>query len=180
MNTNKENTSGGRPKKQILIGKVFADWCGHCVSLKPEWEKMKRFIKMNMGRKLKNVRVEFVEIGDTEKNKAAGKTVEGMIAEFNQKHNSDLKSEGFPTIFKHCDGKLEYYTGERTAKPLYKWYMSSCEPSSIGGNDETNIQSGGRAKTRRKKSIKSTSRLGFSFFGFGKKSKSKTKKGWFM
>lgn len=119
------------PKKKMLVGKIYADWCGHCVSLKPEWAKLKNMIKHNMGRSLKNVHIEFVEIGDTEENKSIGKTVDNMIHDFNNKHMSNSPTKlaldgGYPTVFKHCHGKLEYYKGERNAAALYKWYTAGC------------------------------------------------------
>lgn len=125
-------TLGGRHKKStkniLHVGKIYADWCGHCQSLQPEWARMKNDMKLAMGRSLKNVHVEFVEIGDTPKNKAKGLTVEGMITKYNGKHlpNSveKLKGDGYPTLFKLLNGKLEYYTGNRDAKSMYTWYMS--------------------------------------------------------
>jgi len=124
-------TLGGRHKKSskntLHVGKVYADWCGHCQSLKPEWDRMKNDMKLALGRSLKNVHIQFVEIGDTPKTKAKGLTVEGMITKYNGKHfsNSDekLKSDGYPTIFKVLNGKLEYYTGNREAAPMYTWFM---------------------------------------------------------
>ena len=53
------------PAKKIIIGKIYADWCGHCKTLKPELIQMKDMIKTNMGRSLKNVQIDFVEMGDT-------------------------------------------------------------------------------------------------------------------
>lgn len=132
-----------KPKQKLMVGKIFADWCGHCVALKKEWEKMKRYIKLNMGRKFKNVEIEFIEIGDTEANKKAGKTVDGMIGEFNNTHMSASSDKlaldgGYPTVFKYCNGKLEYYKGERSADALYKWSMSSCSNGEADMNTDFN------------------------------------------
>jgi len=126
--------SSPKHKKRIVIGKIFADWCGHCTALKPEWEKFKRIIKQNMGRSFKNIQVEFLEFGDTVENKLKNITVEGLVNQFNQKHldlfDKKLEYNGFPTIFKYCvtsNGKktLEYFNGERTATDLWKWYKTS-------------------------------------------------------
>lgn len=151
MNTTKPETSlGGRHKKSgkhiIHVGKIFADWCGHCQSLQPEWDRMKRDIKMQIGRSLHNVHVAFVEIGDTEKNKAKGLTVDGMIAKYNASKNSNLplKSDGYPTLFKVFNGILEYYRGARDAKSMYSWYMKGITPNGV-------IKKGGSTKKMRGK-----------------------------
>ena len=119
-------------KKHVIIGKVYADWCPHCKSLKPEWKKMKKQLKLEMGRSIRGAQIDIVEIGD-EKSKAAGKTVGIAIDEFNMKHlpnvmepEKKLVSSGFPTVFKLCDGNIEYYQGNMTAKELYAWATSDC------------------------------------------------------
>jgi thiol-disulfide isomerase/thioredoxin len=136
-------------RKQICIGKIYAEWCGHCKTLKPEWEKMKRLIRLNMGRKLKNVEIEFAEIGETDKTKEDGKTLESMLSGFNESHlpHSNEKvalNGGFPTVFRICDGRVEYYQGERRAELMYEWSMTRC-------SDEKSILRGGKKNTRRKK-----------------------------
>jgi hypothetical protein len=146
-------TLGGRHKKTkknvLHVGKIYADWCGHCQSLQPEWNKMKDDMKMAIGRSLKNLHVEFVEIGDTPKNKTKGLTVEGMITKYNGRHlpNSaeKLKSDGYPTLFKLLNGKLEYYTGNRDAKSMYTWYMSGVINSK---NFQTKKMMGGKSRSR--------------------------------
>lgn len=150
-NINKPN----KPKQKLMVGKIFADWCGHCVALKKEWEKMKRYIKLNMGRKFKNVEIEFIEIGDTEANKKAGKTVDGMIGEFNNKHMSASSDKlaldgGYPTVFKYCNGKLEYYKGERTADALYKWSMSDCSNGDADMNNKPKWHGGAKSHKKSK------------------------------
>jgi len=143
MQSNEIKTGG---KKKILIGKIYADWCGHCKTLVPEWDKMKRYIKLNMGRIMKNVDVHFFEFGDTEANKKKGLTVEKMIEDFNVKHLSNHPSKlalqgGYPTIFRYCNGKLEYYNGSRTANAMWVWYKSACEA-------RTKVKRGGMKKNK--------------------------------
>lgn len=111
-------------KHKICVGKIFADWCGHCVALKPEWDKMKKMIKQN---KSKNIHLSFCEIGDTEQNQIKGLTVDKQLIKLNKKYfpNGEQTVEifgGFPTIFKICDNKLEYYSGPRIAEEMYKWF----------------------------------------------------------
>ena len=126
-NTNKKRKIH---KKTVIIGKIFADWCGHCVRLKSEWAKMKTKIKHNMGRSLKHMTIEFVELGDTQENQMRNITVDQLVSDFNKKHfpmgENEISSEGFPTIFRICNKKIDYYTGERTANNLYKWATQKC------------------------------------------------------
>ena len=118
-------------KQTIVVGQIYADWCGHCKSLKSEWKKMKNMIKMGRGRNLKNAVFEFVEIGDTPKNQQKGITIEYLLENFNANRfpNGDQQlaiDSGFPTLFKICNKKLEYYSGNRTAKEMFSWYTSKC------------------------------------------------------
>jgi len=117
-------------KKTIIIGKIYADWCHYCKILKPEWEKMKTKLKHNMGRSLKNVQFEFVELGDTSENQMRNISVDQLVSDFNNKHfpesDTGVKADGFPTIFRICKKRIEYYTGEKDAKELYKWFTRKC------------------------------------------------------
>ena len=114
----------------MKVIKFYADWCGHCVRLKPEWAKMKSKIRNNMGRSLKNMTVEFVELGDTHENQMRNITVDQLVSYFNKKHfpmgEKAVATEGFPTIFRICKNKLDYYKDERTSKNLYKWATHKC------------------------------------------------------
>jgi thiol-disulfide isomerase/thioredoxin len=152
-------TLGGTKKKTsknvLHVGKIFADWCGHCQSLQPEWARMKNDMKLAMGRSLKNVHIEFVEIGDTPKNKSKGLTVEGMMSKYNGKHLANsaekLKSDGYPTLFKVLNGKLTYYPGARDASSMYKWYMEGVS----GPKNMTNkaMKGGRRSRSTKPKGL---------------------------
>lgn len=118
MNTLKHNrilskkTLKNHKKPKIIIGLVYANWCGHCQALKPEWKKMKNKIKSS---KIKN-KSYFVEIEDSNLEKDA---------KIN-KINTHLKGEklainGYPTIFKIKGGKLEYYKGGRSSNEMELW-----------------------------------------------------------
>ncbi len=154
LNITEVQNLGGKKKKTnknvLRVGKIFADWCGHCQSLQPEWEKMKRDMKLGLGRNLNNMHIEFIEIGDTQKNKAKGLTVDGMIDKFNKtalgNSSEKLKNDGYPTLFKMYNGKLEYYTGARDAKSMYSWYLqehNNNKPRVYGGG-------GGGGKTKKR------------------------------
>ena len=146
-------------KKYLIIGKIHADWCGHCVALKPEWEKMKNIMKYEIGRSIKDHNMNIIEIGDTKQNKKMGKTVDLMVAEFNKKYSTNLAvNGGYPTIFKFCNGKLEYFEGPRTSHEIWKWVKKSCSPP--------NLTKGGRGKTQKKRSPKNKTRKTVKWWPF--------------
>lgn len=90
--------------KQIIIGKIYADRCGYCQILKPEWNKLKM--------ETQNKNIKFVEIEQGQHNK---------MVKF-QKQYPNLEVNGYPTIFKIYPNKqIEYYTGDRIAKDMKKW-----------------------------------------------------------
>ena len=117
-------------KDKIVMGKVYADWCGHCQSLKPEWARMKKIVPMH--------RVVFIEIND--RNKDAG------IENLNRVHGVNLPMpDGYPTIFRFgSDKQIEYYGGERKADALAKWALNG--GSSTGGKRRRNKRSRGTRK----------------------------------
>ena len=127
--------------KQILIGKVYANWCGHCQNLKPEWIKMKKELKSKM--KKMGYHIQFVEIEESQQNK---------LAKFKNKY-PDLNVNGYPTIFKHTGGNLEYYNGGRTADEMTKWALGgktnnneSKKPFFMGGKTRRKTRNTGTRK----------------------------------
>ena len=123
-------------KDKIVMGKVYADWCGHCQALKPEWARMKKIVPMH--------RVVFIEIND--RNKDAG------IENLNRVHGVNLPMpEGYPTIFRFGpDKQISYYEGERKADALAKWALNG--GSSVGGK---------RRRNRTEKKSRGTRKRGF-------------------
>jgi thiol-disulfide isomerase/thioredoxin len=90
----------------IIVGKIYANWCGHCQSLKPEWYKMKKMLKC------KNKNIQFIEIEESQEQK---------LNKFKKKFPT-LEINGYPTIFKITANKhIEYYTGNRITKDMKKW-----------------------------------------------------------
>ena len=113
------------PKPQITLGLVYAEWCGHCQTLKPEWAKMKDVISAND--KLRE-QCEILEIESSEP------TMNDKIG----KINADLFGEkleiiGYPTIFLKKDGKLEKYEGMRSSDDLLSWVNSKATEKTLGG-----------------------------------------------
>jgi thiol-disulfide isomerase/thioredoxin len=90
--------------KKIVIGKVYANWCGHCISLKPEWKKMKTHIQNNYRG------IDFIEAESSQTNKL------NML-----QHKYNITASGYPTLFKIKEGKVELYNGYRDANSLIEW-----------------------------------------------------------
>jgi protein disulfide-isomerase-like protein len=81
-------------EKNLVL--YFAPWCGHCKTLKPEWEKLS-----NAG--IKGVTISKINADeDNDKVKEAG-------------------VDGFPTIILYNKGKKTVYSGARTAEAISKW-----------------------------------------------------------
>jgi thiol-disulfide isomerase/thioredoxin len=111
-------------KPKIIVCKIYANWCGHCQSLKPVWAELKNLMSTN-----KNVSM--IEIEESEMKDKMGK--------LRNICKKDIDVNGFPTIVKIC-GKAnpEYYQGERSVDALREWIMST-------------TKGGKRNKTRRNK-----------------------------
>lgn len=112
---NRRRTFKNKTKSGSLVayGKVYADWCGHCVALKPEWAKVERGMMP--------IRATNIESAHKDH----------LVDEFNRKYNTDLPKEvGFPTIFKlsKYGGKVEIYNGERNANTMIAWLKNKHSP----------------------------------------------------
>lgn len=93
---------------KTIIGKVYANWCGYCKMLKPEWDILKENIKGN-----KNIQIQEVEIEEKKK-----------MNQLKKKYPK-LMIKGYPTIFKITGKKIEYYTGERLANDMKLWALEN-------------------------------------------------------
>jgi hypothetical protein len=148
-------------KNTIVVGKIYANWCGHCKSLKPEWAKMKNSVKKALGSQLDKIHVVFSEIEQTDEKIK----VDGINKRFLR--NSDKKlalQGGYPTLFKISGGQLEYYNGGRTAEAMTAWFSGLAKEENLNGDvvkpavkaNPTSwrsffgASSGGRRKTNRK------------------------------
>jgi protein disulfide-isomerase len=83
-----------------IIIKFYADWCGHCKNIKPEWDKCAKEVNKDSKRMIK------VDVGGKSKEEAA-------LAE---KYGVD----GFPTILIFQNGSHEPYNGARSADAFLK------------------------------------------------------------
>uniref|UniRef100_A0A6C0JRF9 Thioredoxin domain-containing protein n=1 Tax=viral metagenome TaxID=1070528 RepID=A0A6C0JRF9_9ZZZZ len=118
-NTRKITTNKTEKKKPqiVTIGLIYANWCGHCQSLKPEWKKMKYNLMKTPT--FKRGYYKFIEIEDSDKSKDL------KINSINTHLTGEkLSANGYPTIFKIHGGKLHYYNGNRTAIELQNWFLN--------------------------------------------------------
>ena len=96
----------GEKKGLVAYGKIYADWCGYCVALKPEWAKVEKAL---------------LPIRSNEMESA---NKDNLVDMFNKKYRTNLpKQVGYPTIFKlrKMGGKVEIYNGERNAASMIQW-----------------------------------------------------------
>ncbi len=95
--------------KRCAFVLFFADWCGHCQDLKPEYIKfadVAQFIK--------------VHAIDTENEKT--------LMDKLQHKKSPVQIEGFPTIWIYSDGEpYKEYDGPRTYQGLLKEATKICD-----------------------------------------------------
>ena len=110
-----------RAKKDVLVvGKIYANWCGHCQALKPEWAKMRKMIKS----RCKGKRIHFVEIEESE--------MATKIPKFKRQYNVEPAANGYPALFKLEKGRLSYYQNSREADRMADWYLNG------GGDPDQN------------------------------------------
>jgi thiol-disulfide isomerase/thioredoxin len=151
-----ENTA----KNHLIVGKIYADWCGHCEDLKPKWETMENDIITNYAppgyvKPTNEEPISFVFGNNAFKiYKINEQNKDGPISTINSNYlvnsNQKLQASGYPTIFKICDNQLEYYQGEREPEPMKQWFISSMnKPTMMGGSIKK--QKNKKTKKRHKK-----------------------------
>jgi thiol-disulfide isomerase/thioredoxin len=103
----------------IVIGKIYANWCGHCMHLKPHWNEMKKNLKKSKKRKYV-----FVEIEASKEDQ--GKNYVNHHYLKTSPRKLELQG-GYPTMFKIVGGKLSYYpsTKARNFPQLMSWSLQS-------------------------------------------------------
>jgi thiol-disulfide isomerase/thioredoxin len=95
-------------QKSILVGKIYANWCGYCKTLKPIWDTLKTEAALK--------KINFVEFEESEKEK---------LEEFKRKsiYHAKLNYAGYPTIFKFYNNKFSYYDGPQNKELIKKWIL---------------------------------------------------------
>jgi thiol-disulfide isomerase/thioredoxin len=155
MQRNTRKNRGNKTQKKhaavVTIGLIYANWCGHCQSLKPEWKKMKYNIMKTPS--YKHGVYKFMEIEDADKSK------DSKINAINTRlQGGKLEANGYPTIFKIHGGKVHYYEGGRDANALQTWFLGQNQQTKDKEQPATNgVQGifqrmfGGKTKKNKKK-----------------------------
>lgn len=133
-----------------IFGLIHANWCGHCQQLMPIWKELKTELLNNSNKN--KIRIVEIESEDSDK--------DYKIDELNNKYilNGDkISIEGFPTIFKIYDGKLEYFSNNRDYETMKNWILQKPLVNRGGG--------GNKNKSRKNKK-KCCNNSVLSFFGF--------------
>jgi thiol-disulfide isomerase/thioredoxin len=144
---------GGR-KPDWIVGRIFADWCGHCVQMKDTWNRLKKDMKNK-----KNGSVVLIDIQDME----MGYKLPKINKTYFQKGDAGVKSSGFPTIFmfrvSNPGNTLEYYKGARDYLSMKTWIenkMRRRKPAKMNrmkGGKKTKKMSSRKQVTRKVKKV---------------------------
>jgi thiol-disulfide isomerase/thioredoxin len=136
--------------KKVLLGLVYADWCGHCQSLKPEWAKMKDEIKKNP--KMYNQ----CEVMEFESNSYPKKKDE--LKKLVKNDEKDLDVSGYPTIFSIDKTRRHHkkYEGGRKAEDLLKWAKGENDGKVTEAKPETMSFFGGK---KRRRTVRKTKKM---------------------
>lgn len=109
------------PEETVVL--IYANWCPHCQSMKPEWNEMKNRL---------GPMIETIEIEDADFDKDMKiKTIEN-----NKLNGEKIEVNGYPTMFKIQNGHPEYYGGNRTASDMYNWVKGTVS----GGYNKSKIR----------------------------------------
>ena len=133
--TKKDKKRNMKPK-DITVVFVYANWCPHCTSMKPEWQHVKDELSK---------RVNMIEIEDSD----ADKDIQIMNIENNKMNGTPIEIMGYPTLLKIENGSPDYYTGDRVASSMSNWINNKHINKFMGGYKKGSI----KRKSIKRKSI---------------------------
>lgn len=109
-------------KNKLVFGKLHASWCGHCVRLAEIWPEIVSRIES----KVNNLLIVSIEseVMDAE----VAKINDALVSKSSPKL---ALQEGYPTIFKIVNGRVQYYNGPREVEPMVAWAVGKSKTRSI-------------------------------------------------
>lgn len=111
-----------------------AEWCGHCKTFKPEWDKFKAAYEKSKEDIKNKYKINLI--------------IKDYEADANPKEIEEAQVAGFPTVIIKYNGKKEDYNGARKAESLFEYLIPSATPNEIqswinkgqsGGNSQINL-----------------------------------------
>jgi thiol-disulfide isomerase/thioredoxin len=151
-------TKKNHRKPTIVVGKLHAHWCMHCVALAPEWKKMKNILNS-----IKHTyNLVFEEIEQAQEKLKVLRVNNTHLARSSKKLSVQ---GGYPTLFKIKNGKIEYYNGERYAAPMAKWFSGG------EGGSESLPQNAEETNATKESNKHNSSFFSYKTFGLGGGSK---------
>ena len=94
---------------EVIMVLFFVDWCPHCKSVKPEWEKLMKLNNTKVNGK--NIKIQAANAEGSEVEKEAAR---------------DNNVEGYPTIKLISQSEVVDYNGSRNAEEMGKFVKDYC------------------------------------------------------
>lgn len=120
----------------FLLVKIHANWCPHCINMRPEWSKLMNNINT------KSYKPEVFDIEEKQMHK---------LDLLNKKYNlrRPIQSNGYPTIVKVYRGKPDYFQGNRDSTSMMSWLYKN-----VKSNKKTIGKKKRKFKNNRTKRVK--------------------------
>jgi thiol-disulfide isomerase/thioredoxin len=106
-------------KPRLVLGEIYAEWCGHCKDLAPKWTVIEKELPKRFP---SNTKPLVYKVEETNMNDATLglETMNPYLASSSEK--IELQG-GYPTIFKIVNGQVSYFDGPREIGPIITWAM---------------------------------------------------------
>ena len=106
---NNMNEKPNPKEDEVIMVLFFVDWCPHCKSVKPEWEKLMKLNNTKVNGK--NIKIQAANAEGSEVEKEAAR---------------DNNVEGYPTIKLISQSEVVDYNGARNAEEMGKFVKDYC------------------------------------------------------
>jgi thiol-disulfide isomerase/thioredoxin len=135
---------------ELVVCKIYAEWCGHCKTLKPKWKIIQKKLAMRYP-DVQKVFVYKVEESNMDNSENGLDQLTPYLAHGSEK--VELNG-GYPTIFKIKNGKVSYFEGPREIEHIMDWALEGMQKSknAIARTRRRGSKRSNRRKTHNKKS----------------------------